>query len=82
MHVVDRHLLVPVHGNPGLFVVLRSEAADLIAKGHMRLVAHKQQVLVETITRARRPVETVDPYARLVFVAVDQAGKLALDLPG
>jgi len=73
---------VPVANRPGLFAVVRQETAKTIREGYMKVFERNGEVVVETITRARKPISAYDPCVRIVFFAIDQNGNLVTEIGG
>ncbi len=74
--------LLPISNRPGLFAVVTREIGETLAKGYMKLYWTPHNiVLVETITRNRKPLANWDPDYRVVFVALDQDGRLTWEGP-
>jgi hypothetical protein len=70
--------LVPVKNRPGVFAVMRRDAAERIANGYMQLFERGQQVVVESITRNRWKITDFDPNTMFVMVAIDPNGLLVI----
>jgi hypothetical protein len=70
---------VPVTNRPGVFAVLHPQVAKAFREGYMKLFERGDQIVVETITRARKPLTYYDPEYRLVFFAIDQNGNLVTE---
>ena len=67
--------LVPIQNREGLFAVVSQDVANTLVKGRMRLYVQDDAIVVETITRNRRPLTAYGPYL-VALVAVDQNGVL------
>lgn len=72
--------LVPIRNRPGWFAVLSPEAAETISRGYMKLFCTHGKIEVETVTRTRKSLSTVDSGFRVVFLAVDQHGNIVTDI--
>jgi len=72
--------VIPVQGRPGFFAVLSDDAASTITLGHMKLFwSETHGVVVETITRSRKPLSHLDNQYRVVFFALDQENRLVIN---
>jgi len=69
--LIELHVLHPVENRPGVFAVLPPHEAQRLKQGYMKLFWRKGALFCETITRSRTLF-----CAPLVFVAVDQDGKI------
>jgi hypothetical protein len=70
---------VPIANRPGLFAVVRPETAKTIREGYMKVFERNGEVVIETITRARKPISAYDPCVRIVCFAIDGDGRLVTE---
>jgi hypothetical protein len=74
------YVSVPVANRPGVFAVVTQRTAKTLREGYMKLFERKGDIVVETITRARRSLFSLDDSFRLVFFAIDQNGNLVTEI--
>jgi hypothetical protein len=74
--LIPLDVLVPVENRPGVFAVVHADTARAIRLGYQKLYWRKGQIVRETVTRARTPMEVP-----LVFVAVDDRGQIVTEVP-
>lgn len=75
--LMELHILVPVDNRPGVFAVLPPPEAQRLKQGYMKLYWRRGALWCETITRARSLLP-----APLVFVSVDQNGRIVTEVLG
>ena len=71
---------VPVTNRPGVFAIVKPAVAQAFREGYMKIYERGGDIVVETITRARKPISAYDPCVRIVFFAIDQDGSLVTEV--
>jgi hypothetical protein len=69
--------LIPIQNREGLFVVVSAEVAKKLRDGYMKVLVRGDDVVVETITRARVNLLCFGEY-RVVLIGIDQNNRLTL----